>query len=81
MNKSLDRHWDSDKQRWVYPSDADNELLAIADFLEWLCDNGLVVAEEVLVGPVNMQRNIWSPISEAVGAELATRFIKERKQP
>ena len=75
MSESPHRYWDSDKQRWVYPSDADNELLAIADFIDWLCDNCFVIAEPT--GGMG----VFEPISEATGAELAARFIKERKQP
>ena len=46
-----------------------DRLTAISDFLEWLCDNGVVMSVRV--------ESTWVPISETQGAGLAEKFLRE----
>jgi len=49
------------------------DLSATADFLDWLCDRGYVVAQR------SIQRE-WIPISEETASRLARSFLEERLQ-
>lgn len=54
--------------------DRARELDAIADFIDWLCDKGYVVAKRDDV-------HLWTPISEGDGAFLAAEFLTFRTPP
>lgn len=46
-----------------------DNLTAIANFLDWLCDKGYVIAKRD-------NEHLWTPISERDGARLAAEFLE-----
>ena len=44
------------------------ELRAVADFIDWLCDNGYVIARS--------SRGDWRPIAESEALSMVQNFLE-----